>query len=414
MQEDFYPAAEKILSDIEATFKKDPRLKSFEILPVPTNQNKSPVYHVEHCLGLESWCVPHVYCHAYQNVMSLRQNKNKAKDYSRLNTLLMGALIINPAIHTFWNMRRDLINTRKLDPYFELHFTSVILTRKPKTPDIFSHRKWILNKILQDSTEDTPVLVNEMHICELAADRYSNNYHAWTHRLWCLSKGIQINHISFYHQELVWSRAWVMQHVSDYSGIQYRQQLLTKIMASATENVFTYDDLIVLHDENEDVINNFVKLWHIIDLNMHVQTIPLTLKLSILELSFNNELIRNFPGHEALWYHRRFVFNMFKNIIFQKDTYDTNKYWGYIDAANHFNADGVPLEKNQKVDISRNNEKFAMILSIHEEIFLRKFADELCDSREKINANRHKQWLSKFMKFQLPYNLDLLKNDVKM
>lgn len=270
-----------------------------------------------------------------------------------------------------------------------------------------------MNYIL-DSTEDTPVLVNEMHICELAADRYSNNYHAWTHRLWCLSKGIQINHISFYHQELVWSRAWVMQHVSDYSGIQYRQQLLTKIMASATENVFTYDDLIVLHDENEDVINNFVKLWHIIDLNMHVQTIPLTLKLSILELSFNNELIRNFPGHEALWYHRRFVFNMFKNIIFQKDTYDTNKYWGYIDAANHFNADGVPLEKNQKVDISRNNEKFAMILSIHEEIFLRKFADELCDSREKINANRHKQWLSKFMKFQLPYNLDLLKNDVKM
>ena len=53
--------------------------KSFEILPVVQIENKSPIHLEEHCLGLESWCVPHIYCYAYKNLMNLRQMKGKIR-----------------------------------------------------------------------------------------------------------------------------------------------------------------------------------------------------------------------------------------------------------------------------------------------------------------------------------------------
>ncbi|XP_076181906.1 protein prenyltransferase alpha subunit repeat-containing protein tempura isoform X2 [Ptiloglossa arizonensis] len=108
MQDDIFPAAEKILSDIENVVKKNPSLKSFEIIPAEDNENKSPVFHQEDCLGLASWCVQPLYCYAYRRLFELRQNKHRREEPSTIARWLLGALLLNPDVTTFWNMRREL------------------------------------------------------------------------------------------------------------------------------------------------------------------------------------------------------------------------------------------------------------------------------------------------------------------
>ena len=65
-----------------------------------------------------------------------------------LTRLLTGALLLNPDVTTFWNMRRELMLTGRLDVQGELHFTAVLLSRKPKCAEAFSHRKWVVGRLL--------------------------------------------------------------------------------------------------------------------------------------------------------------------------------------------------------------------------------------------------------------------------
>uniref|UniRef100_A0A1B6DF66 Uncharacterized protein n=1 Tax=Clastoptera arizonana TaxID=38151 RepID=A0A1B6DF66_9HEMI len=137
-----FPAGERILADIESIFKKDLKLNEFVITLVEMNENKSPVNHMDHCLCLESWCVPYLYNYTHIRLKELR--KQKKRDLSGHNKLLIGALLLNPDVTLFWNMRRELVTNLRIDPQFELQFTSVILSRKPKSPEVFSYRKWVL------------------------------------------------------------------------------------------------------------------------------------------------------------------------------------------------------------------------------------------------------------------------------
>lgn len=47
--------------------------KEFDLVIQPESQNKSPVIYVDHCLGLESWCVRHVYKYVYQKLITVRK-----------------------------------------------------------------------------------------------------------------------------------------------------------------------------------------------------------------------------------------------------------------------------------------------------------------------------------------------------
>ncbi|RZF34510.1 hypothetical protein LSTR_LSTR011752 [Laodelphax striatellus] len=249
-EESIFPAAERIISDINAAFKKDPKLKDVDIVAVTLNENKSPVIVESHCLGLESWCVKHVYCHAYSRVMEARQQKRRKEDPERIGNLLTVALIINPDVSTMWNMRRELVMTSHLDPNSELHFTSVVLSRKPKSGDIFSYRRWLIkNVLMNDSPTNSSYLSDELHISTLAAERYSNNYHAWNHRMWCLGELLATldadSSADLLASEWSMSRSWIATHVSDYSGFQYRQQVLSKILDICIERFQTESDKVL-------------------------------------------------------------------------------------------------------------------------------------------------------------------------
>lgn len=54
--------------------------RDFEILPVAVGENKSPVLHAEHTLGLEEWCVRHLYLHVYHKLMNLKQHQRLRRE----------------------------------------------------------------------------------------------------------------------------------------------------------------------------------------------------------------------------------------------------------------------------------------------------------------------------------------------
>lgn len=118
-------------------------------------QNKSPVLHLENCLGLESWCVKHVYMYCYSELMDKYCLKSKRKSRKigfgcdRLIKLLNVTLLLNPEMNSLWNRRREMIVQSLLDKTLELHFARLVLSRKPKCNEAFSYRRWLLESILQ-------------------------------------------------------------------------------------------------------------------------------------------------------------------------------------------------------------------------------------------------------------------------
>lgn len=119
-------------------------------------QNKSPVLHLENCLGLESWCVKHVYMYCYSELMDKYSVKSKRKmqkistiDSDRLVRLLNLTLLLNPEINSLWNRRRELVEGLLIDKTIELHFIRLVLSRKPKCNEAFAYRRWLLESILQ-------------------------------------------------------------------------------------------------------------------------------------------------------------------------------------------------------------------------------------------------------------------------
>lgn len=206
--DDHFPAAKRIVTEIQNIVNRDPKLwvkiygifvcetslilwifyvyfinyyrKEFDLVIQPESQNKSPVIYIDHCLGLESWCVRHVYKYVNQKLITIRKrlkkqsitifwlNKNGYLQFQILVLcfskniyvvfylvsnetipLLTSALLLNPEVTTFWNMRRELVIDGYLKPNDELHFASVVLHFKPKCAEIFSYRRWIFFNVLK-------------------------------------------------------------------------------------------------------------------------------------------------------------------------------------------------------------------------------------------------------------------------
>ncbi|XP_067635951.1 protein prenyltransferase alpha subunit repeat-containing protein 1-like isoform X1 [Eurosta solidaginis] len=212
---------EKIISDMQAVFLKDPELSTFEIIPTILNRNKSPVIHAEHHLGLESWCTKHVYDHSHKTIIGYRrQHQQRYLQHSDvLLKYLNVALLINPDVTTFWHIRRQMVQTNHLKINCEFKFSALILSKKPKSSEAYAYRRWLYSFQSHDAI-DWP---SELGICDRSADRSANNYHAWTHRQWVLQ-----NAPDLIRSELMMTEKFIRKHISDYSSYHYRQTLITR------------------------------------------------------------------------------------------------------------------------------------------------------------------------------------------
>ncbi|XP_059619642.1 protein prenyltransferase alpha subunit repeat-containing protein 1 [Phlebotomus argentipes] len=219
------PLCERIIGEIDQVFSRDPNLATFEVIPMPSNQNKSPVIHVEHNLGLESWCVKHVYDHCHRVLLDSRlvvhKHSSKEKSCEKSVKYLNVAILINPDVAVFWNMRRNLVRQCKLKTDAEFHFSALVLSKKPKSSEAFAYRRWLYSFESRESID----LAFEISLCERCADRNSSNYHAWSHRLWVLDQEPR-----FLHFEIYLTEKFIRRHISDYSAYHHRVVVLRKLL----------------------------------------------------------------------------------------------------------------------------------------------------------------------------------------
>ncbi|XP_050086922.1 protein prenyltransferase alpha subunit repeat-containing protein 1 [Anopheles aquasalis] len=259
---------EKIINEIDAVFVRDPELVGFEIIPMPLNQNKSPVIHVEHNLGLQSWCVPFIYTYAHRLILRYRNEwllSNtlptgcgsgcwSATDKGKLSMgggsagngagsslhgnsssgsgsgstsgalaiikYLNCAILINPDVATFWNLRRQLFAKNRLDISKEFHFSTLVLSKKPKSNEAFAYRRWLYLFQSCDAIDWS----FEISLCEKCADKSTTNYHAWSHRQWVLMKDPQLLRYEVYKTE-----KFIRKHIHDYSCYNHRQFVLERM-----------------------------------------------------------------------------------------------------------------------------------------------------------------------------------------
>ncbi|XP_055547579.1 protein prenyltransferase alpha subunit repeat-containing protein 1-B [Wyeomyia smithii] len=239
---------EKIINEIHAVFLKDSELTGFEIIPMPSNTNKSPVVHLEHNLGLQSWCIKYIYKYSHRLILhhkaecsklllgtspvsgglftnsttgsSLLQISGNTGNNSIIKYLNC-AILVNPDVATFWNLRRQLFAKNRLDITKEFQFAAVVLSKKPKSNEAFAYRRWLYLFQSFDAIDWS----FEIGLCEKCADKSTTNYHAWCHRQWVVMKAPHLLKFEIYKTE-----KFIRKHIHDYSCYNHRQFVLTKML----------------------------------------------------------------------------------------------------------------------------------------------------------------------------------------
>nr|CAD7437829.1 unnamed protein product [Timema bartmani] len=353
-------------------------------------------------------------------------------DPATLSRLLCGTLLLNPDISTFWGMRRELVQSGTLSGRSELHYTAVLLSRKPKCSEAFAHRKWILGKLILDSIDVNELLAEELRVSQYAANRYPNNYYAWSHRMWCVSHLVASTseHQQVLKNEWAASERWVSTHVSDHSGLQYRQFLLRTLFKCLGSNSLTSAG------PNQDTKQFLMKFLVSPDTNGCIvhkdEGEKSTSKLLVFltsDLFLNTDLILRFVGHEALWYHRRFLLTIVKDLvgcgISKRNECSSEKSIlehenGEEDCENngsllhngsnniHLSNEGIPLEKDQKLSSieilhdSNLDNLLRMTLLDQEQTLIAKCLPE--DIHQYRLASQHSKWLSQVLRFNTQLN----------
>lgn len=368
-------AADKILTNIYRTIRTNVNLKRFEIIADTRNdKNKSPVHVAEDCLGLESWCVKHLYQYGHRLL--------QAKPPEEINKLLTGILLLNPDIATYWSLRRKWV---PLDLEYELRFTLLALSVKPTSLEVFNHRKWA---ILQS---EGSLFEQEMETVYSVTEKYPNNYHAWQYAKTITAHFLtdNLNRGKALYKQWFYSEKWLKRHVSDHSALTYRQFLLKTIFRMAVFRTF-------IRPGKKSFERQIYDEYEFDEHSM--PSFAIGLGLLLYELQLNNEMIEYFEGKEALWHHRRFVF-YFVHWLIQMYTKKTgNKFneWAKSteSAKDYLDLNGIDIEGlsfDEEVLVQRVFQE----LPKHEASFLNSLS--LNDPEQKRLRTQHIRWLDNYL-----------------
>ncbi|KAI1301899.1 Protein prenyltransferase alpha subunit repeat-containing protein 1 [Halotydeus destructor] len=275
--------AERIILDLRNILQKRVEAIEFDIIHVDKQLvNKSPVVQLDHRVGLESWCVKHVYSYAYKRFKKYKQRRQNLSELevrpeklSSLNGWTTILLFINPDLGSAWNSRKELVTSDSTNVEKELLFSESVLSRKPKSPDNFAYRQWLMRKLCNQGSDMDydEAIQNELRVSLHTASRYQRNYHAWSHRVW-LANSFYSDRCDMIEMDLCLTKNWVETHISDYSGWSYRQHLMTC-------------------------------MW-----NISLKEDTLVKKVELLmfgELDLLNSSSTLYRDRESLFYHRRFI-----------------------------------------------------------------------------------------------------------
>ncbi|KAH0789805.1 protein prenyltransferase alpha subunit repeat-containing protein 1 [Histomonas meleagridis] len=131
----------------------------------------------------------------------------------------------------------------------EIQLCHLGLTANPKSPSAFENIRFLLR-----DCHDPEIIQEELKFCEVLTTRRTRNALLWRHRVWCCKT---------FHtedQDLSWAKKWVESHPSDCSAFYFLEHLM-----------------------------------------------PTDRESLISALADNTSSIFSLPGHESIWFHRRFI-----------------------------------------------------------------------------------------------------------
>lgn len=217
------PDVDKLIDEIWKVVQA-PSLFSFEELgvipspwptssPTPTTALSALVKTPRH-FALHSWSLNPLY------MCCKHRLSNDRTDHQAATVILT----VNPDFTTAWNIRKSFLKLPSLSAekiQCELHFSSLLLTRAPKSGDTWSHRYWLL------LSNDNIDVEGELNLAWMAASRAFSNYYATVHRvrLFQLLGSEQLDSHTL-NRELHNSRKWIATHVGDSSGWTYHRLLI--------------------------------------------------------------------------------------------------------------------------------------------------------------------------------------------
>ncbi|XP_040212715.1 protein prenyltransferase alpha subunit repeat-containing protein 1 [Rana temporaria] len=299
---------QRVVKDITGAFRRNPNIDEIGLIPCPeAKYNRSPIVLVENKLGVESWCIKFLLPYVHNKLLLYRQKKLWL-NRDELIDVTCTLLLLNPDFATAWNVRKELIQSGVLNPIKDLQLGKLALTKFPKSPETWIHRRWVLQRLLQEHispsvtskegashtlTEQVQgIIQEEMNVCGEAAGRYPSNYNSWSHRIWVLQHLGKLN-IKLLIDELSSTKQWVSTHVSDHSGFHYRQFLLKSLLAKA----------------QTDSDNSAVSVSPCLPREEEGPRLDVPLLIEE-EMELSRDLIESYPGHEALWCHRRQILGL--------------------------------------------------------------------------------------------------------
>ncbi|XP_048148335.1 protein prenyltransferase alpha subunit repeat-containing protein 1 isoform X1 [Corvus hawaiiensis] len=312
---------QRVVKDIHNAFQRNPHIDEIGLIPCPeARYNRSPIVLVENKLGVESWCVKFLLPYVHNKLLLYRQRKQWLNK-DELIDITCTLLLLNPDFTTAWNVRKELILSGTLNPLKDLHLGKLALTKFPKSPETWIHRRWVLQQLIQENSLPNlaskgnlgaaPVerihrlVQEEMNVCSEAAGRYPSNYNAWSHRIWVLQHLAKLT-VKVLLDELSSTKYWVSMHVSDHSGFHYRQFLLNSLIRrTVTDNNILVQNQMV--NEQNPSLQKGEESAGTEAACAEEQSVDLPCRLDE-EMELCTELIDNYPGHETLWCHRRCVF----------------------------------------------------------------------------------------------------------
>ncbi|KAK5870555.1 hypothetical protein PBY51_003494 [Eleginops maclovinus] len=331
---------QRVVKDITNAFKRNPNIDEIGVIPCPeARYNRSPIVLLENKLGVESWCVKFLLPYVHNKLLLYRQRKHWL-EREALADITCTLLLLNPDFTTAWNVRKELLQCGVLNPEKDLYLGQLALTKFPKSPETWIHRRWVLQQILrqssvagrskkpQQSEADAErsqqlsehlarTLHQEMKVCSDAACRYPSNYNAWSHRIWVLQHMAHGN-VKVFHDELSSMRLWVSMHVSDHSGFHYRQFLLKELItevsqtpastSSPQQRCSTAPSSSSPPHHSHSQANGELSEAEAAAEEEWQLSVNTVLQLLHQEMELCSDLIQSFPGHETLWSHRRHVF----------------------------------------------------------------------------------------------------------
>ncbi|XP_062369414.1 protein prenyltransferase alpha subunit repeat-containing protein 1 isoform X3 [Cinclus cinclus] len=317
---------QRVVKDIRNAFQRNPHIDEIGLIPCPeARYNRSPIVLVENKLGVESWCVKFLLPYVHNKLLLYRQRKQWLNK-DELIDITCTLLLLNPDFTTAWNVRKELILSGTLNPLKDLHLGKLALTKFPKSPETWIHRRWVLQQLIQENSLPSlatkgnlgvaPVerihrlVQEEMNVCSEAAGRYPSNYNAWSHRIWVLQHLAKLT-VKVLLDELSSTKYWVSMHVSDHSGFHYRQFLLNSLIhRMVTDNNIQQNQTV---NEQNPSLQREEESAGTEDACTEEQSVDLPRRFDE-EMELCSELIDNYPGHETLWCHRRCVFYLQQHI----------------------------------------------------------------------------------------------------